>query len=140
MRAGWAIPEGAIRSRSKARTRSKPAWMKLAPNLSRGGSGSCRKDNATVEKEVDLIAVGGAGRNAAEDADAAVGAAAFGPVELLIDDTVDAAVAAELAGDAVTQRGRQREPITIKSQIVEFSEMMPAAQPVDPASPRKSLS
>ena len=68
------------------------------------------EDNAAVEKEVDVTAVGGAGRNPAEDADAAVGAAVHGSVDLLIDDSVDAAVAADPAGYAAAQGGSKQSP------------------------------
>ena len=93
------------------------------------------EDDAAVEKEVDVAAVGGAGRNPAEEADAAVGAAVRWSVDLLIDDAVDAAVAADPAGNAVAQGGGKRESIRAEPVVVELSKMMPAAQPINSGQP-----
>jgi hypothetical protein len=88
------------------------------------------EDNSTVDKEIDVAAVGGAGRNPAEDAYAAVGATVHGTVDLLVDDAVDAAVTSDPAGNAVAQGVGKRKSIRAVSVVVELAEMMPAAQPV----------
>ena len=86
------------------------------------------------KKKLTWLLFRGAGRNPAEDADAAVGAAVHWSVDLLIDDAVDAAVAADPARDAVTQ-GPQGEVVRAEPVVVELSKMMPAAQPVDSGQP-----
>src|SRR5579871_4702510 len=87
------------------------------------------KDNAAIGIKIDEVAVRRAPRNTAEQGDTLVGSGAGRPVNLLIDDAVNAVIAEELARHAVAQGIGERQPVGAEFLVVEMAEMVPGAEP-----------